>query len=71
MFGDLPEVYVLPAPSQMAQVARVGPWWYNTNYHSSLGMTPYQALFKHVPPKYLVVNLGTKASPTMQEWGKE
>lgn len=20
-------------------------WWYNTNYHTTLGMTPYQALY--------------------------
>ena len=32
-------------------------WWYNTNYHSSLGMTPYQALYGHPPPMYPVVNL--------------
>lgn len=46
-------------------------WWYNTNYHSSLGTTPYQVLYGHPPPNALVVNLGVETSPTIQECGKE
>ena len=25
-------------------------WWYNTNYHSTIKMTPYQALYGKPPP---------------------
>lgn len=25
-------------------------WWYNTNHHSALGMSPYQALYSTHPP---------------------
>lgn len=25
-------------------------WWYNTNHHSALGMSPYQALYSTPPP---------------------
>lgn len=30
-------------------------WWYNTIYHTTLGMTPYQALYR-VPPTYYEFN---------------
>lgn len=46
-------------------------WWYNTNYHSSLRTTPYQALYEHPPPNELVINLGMDTSPIVQEWGRE
>lgn len=28
-------------------------WWYNTNFHSSLGMTPFQALYGFPPPLHI------------------
>lgn len=31
------------------------PWaelWYNTTYHASIGMTPFQALYEHLPPSF-------------------
>lgn len=40
----------------MGQVAKWLPlaqYWYNMAHHSSLGMTPYRALFGQVPPNYV------------------
>lgn len=32
-------------------------WWYNTNHHTSLGTTPFQALYGQPPPNYMADNL--------------
>lgn len=46
-------------------------WWYNTNYHSSLGTSSYQALYGQEPPNYMVANLGLGTVHNVKEWGKE
>lgn len=46
-------------------------WWYNTNHHSSLGMTPFQALYGHPPPSYPVANLNMEVPHSVEEWNKE
>lgn len=34
-------------------------WWYNTTYHSSIKMTPFQALYSRPPPSILAYVQGT------------
>lgn len=34
-------------------------WWYNTTYHSSIKMTPFQALYSRPPPSVLAYVPGT------------
>ncbi|KAL8171875.1 hypothetical protein V2J09_023679 [Rumex salicifolius] len=29
---------------------RIKKWWYNTNYHTALGMTPFQMVYGYAPP---------------------
>ena len=37
-------------PNSWAKWLSLAEWWYNTNYHTSLGMTPFQALYGYQPP---------------------
>ena len=46
-------------------------WWYNTNYHSSLEVTPYQALYGHPPLMYPIVNMDMQQQGTVVHWNKE
>ena len=36
-------------PNSWAKWLPLAEWWYNTNYHTSLGMTPFQALYGYQP----------------------
>ena len=38
-------------------------WWYNTNYHSSLQCTPFQALYGYAPPLISEVSIPDPDSP--------
>lgn len=46
-------------------------WWYNTTYHSSLVMTPYEALYGQPPPTHLVATAEAATVQEVQEWGIE
>lgn len=36
-------------PSQWSKWLSLAEWWYNSTYHSSLDMTPFEALFGYKP----------------------
>ncbi|GMI64808.1 hypothetical protein HRI_000150100 [Hibiscus trionum] len=36
-------------PTLWAKLLPQAEWWYNTNYHSALGMTPFEALYGYPP----------------------
>lgn len=37
-------------PRKWSSLLDQAEWWYNTNFHTSLNMTPYQALYGQKPP---------------------
>ncbi|GMJ07744.1 hypothetical protein HRI_004443600 [Hibiscus trionum] len=39
-------------PSTWANWLSQAEWWYNTTYHTSLGTTPFEALYGYKPPLY-------------------
>ncbi|KAL5759632.1 hypothetical protein ACOSQ2_018470 [Xanthoceras sorbifolium] len=39
-------------PSHWANWLPLAEWWYNTNYHTALKMTPFEALYGFRPPIY-------------------
>ncbi|KAJ9554331.1 hypothetical protein OSB04_018376 [Centaurea solstitialis] len=45
--------FTLEAPTTWAKWLPLAQLWYNTSHHSSLKMSPYQALFGQAPPDYI------------------
>lgn len=48
-------------PSKWSLWLALVEWWYNNTYHSSLRLTPYEALYGQEPPHHLPYILGTSS----------
>jgi hypothetical protein len=46
-------------------------FWYNSSYHTSLGCSPFRALYGIEPNFGALPNLGVKATPTIKEMAEE
>ena len=53
MFGKLPSIYDY-RPTQWKQWLPASEWWYNTNFHTGLRCTPFEALYGYTPPHFSV-----------------
>ena len=42
-------------------------WWYNTNHHSSTGLTPFEAIYGFMPPKLLSYVPGITANDAVDQ----
>jgi len=40
-------------PTAWTQWLPMAEWWYNTNHHSSIELTPFEALYGYPPPRLL------------------
>jgi hypothetical protein len=40
-------------PNQWARWLSLAEWWYNTNFHSSTQLTPYEVLYGFAPPIHI------------------
>lgn len=38
-------------PTEWIKDVSWAEWWYNTNYHSAIQMTPFQAMYGYEPPR--------------------
>ncbi|KAJ0803307.1 putative nucleotidyltransferase, Ribonuclease H [Helianthus annuus] len=44
---------VMERPYTWAKWVPLAEWWYNTTFHSSINMTPFEALYGYPPPLYI------------------
>jgi len=49
-------------PKDWSRWLALAEWWYNTNHHSSTGLTPFEAVYGYAPPSLLSYVLGTSAN---------
>ena len=42
-------------------------WWYNSTYHTSTKMTPFQALYSYEPPRWKEIIQGSTKVPTIKD----
>jgi len=55
-------------PSQWHKWIPLAEYWYNTTYHTALGLTPFEVLYGH-PPRHLgVLNPQDCAVPDLATW---
>ncbi|KAH9762794.1 hypothetical protein KPL70_000939 [Citrus sinensis] len=57
MVGDRPKEWVKWLP--------LAEWWYNTSYHLSTRMTPFEAVYGRPPPSYIAYIPGTSTVATV------
>lgn len=56
------------APKKWAYWLPQAEYWYNTNYHSALGKTPFQVLYGYQPRHLGVANLQSSLSSDLSGW---
>lgn len=44
-------------------------WWYNTTYHSSTKLTPYQIVYGQAPPTHIQYVPGSTTVAAVDQWG--
>ncbi|XP_026428964.1 uncharacterized protein LOC113324903 [Papaver somniferum] len=58
-------------PKLWADWLALAEWWFNTNFHSSLKMSPFQALYGYVPPHLAFHIHSTTSVASVQEYLKK
>ncbi|KAL0430619.1 UNVERIFIED_CONTAM: Transposon Ty3-I Gag-Pol polyprotein [Sesamum radiatum] len=59
--------FVSEEPHRWSQFLPLAEFWYNTFHHSSIGMSPFQALYGHLPPSILGYSPGSTKIPSLDE----
>jgi hypothetical protein len=57
-------------PGKWAAWLPMAEWWYNTNYHTTLTVTPFEALYGYKPPIFTYTTLETDSTEA-KDWVTE
>ncbi|XP_019173537.1 PREDICTED: uncharacterized protein LOC109169119 [Ipomoea nil] len=70
MPGNLPQMHVYAHinPNNGRVSLSLAEHWYNTNYHSSLKMSPFQALYGYPPPQLAINDASRSANERSESW---
>jgi hypothetical protein len=58
-------------PKQWSKWISLAEYWYNTSYHSALGLTPFEALYGHPPRHFGITNPQEVLVPDLAAWLKD
>ncbi|KAL8135097.1 hypothetical protein AgCh_009933 [Apium graveolens] len=57
-------------PNEWADWIDMAEWWYNTSFHSSAGMTPYQVVYNQLPP-FIIYQSAKCTDPVVNQFVKD
>lgn len=60
--------FVQACPTKWRRLLALAEYWYNTSYHSSLQLTPFEVLYGHQPRQVGIGLWDTSEVPELQEW---
>src|SRR5215216_2618291 len=60
--------FVSAHPSRWAQWIALCEFWYNTNWHSATGTTPFEIIYGHAPHHFCLTTYDTIQSKDLQQW---
>jgi hypothetical protein len=63
--------YSASTPKNWSSWLILAEWWYNTNHHSSTGLTPFEAVYGYPPPPFLSYVPGTSANLAVDDLLKD
>jgi len=55
-------------PKKWHQWVSTTQWWYNSSFHSTIGMSPFQALYGYEPPAIEMVLTEVTQVAAVEEW---
>jgi RNase H-like domain found in reverse transcriptase/Reverse transcriptase (RNA-dependent DNA polymerase)/Integrase zinc binding domain/Retroviral aspartyl protease/Ty3 transposon capsid-like protein/Integrase core domain/Chromo (CHRromatin Organisation MOdifier) domain len=58
---------VSQSPKKWAKWLALAEWWYNTNYHTAIKTTPFEALYGYAPPQLPMGSLPKGSNQTVNE----
>lgn len=58
-------------PREWSKWISLAEFWYNTNYHTALGLTPFEVLYGHPPKQFGISDPLETTVPKLDQWLKE